>query len=302
MDSSVLLDLLVKCGFEVVVAHLNHNLRGEAADRDAKCAEALAAARGCAFHLHSCDVAKRAEETGDSVETAGREIRRSWFAEVASRAGTEIICLAHHADDQAETLLWNLVRGCGLHGAGGMAPDDWQVIDGRRLRILRPLLGCREVELERYAFRHKLDWREDLSNESLAHTRNRIRLEAIPALAAACGRDPVPGLARFAELARGDDDLIDGLTAATLQRLVDESGSLEAKVFRAWAMPLQRRLVAMWLGRGGVRRVGLAEADAVLKVACSTGRPARVQLSGGWRVRRTGGRLFLERTAAEGKE
>ena len=169
---------------------------------------------------------------------------------------------------------------------------------GRRIRLLRPLLGARRADIERYAWRHKLLWRDDLTNLHLHHTRNRIRIEAIPALAEACGRDPVPGLVRFAELARGDDHLLDGLAMGALARLRGEDGTLEVREFRTWATALQRRIVTIWLVASGVPRIGLRETDAVLKVACAPARPARVQLAGGWRVRRTGGRLFLEKEAS----
>lgn len=298
IDSATLLDLLVKTGLEVVVAHLNHGLRGVDSDKDAAAAAGLAAAHDCRFHIRKVDVEGIADHERISVETAGRDARRQWLAEVAQREGTDLVCLAHHADDQAETVLWNLVRGCGLQGAGGMAPDDWQNIAGRRLRLLRPLLGARRAEIERYAWRHKLLWRDDLTNQELDYTRNRIRLEAIPALAEACDRDPVPGLVRFAEVARGDDHLLDGLAMGALSSLRGEGGTLEVREFRTWAMALQRRIVAIWLVASGVPRIGLREIDAVLKVACASARPARVQLAGGWRVRRTGVRLFLEKEAS----
>jgi tRNA(Ile)-lysidine synthase len=297
-DSVVLLDLLARHGLLVNVAHLDHRLRGEESAADAAFVAAMAGVRGFPCLAESADVAAVAAATGESLESAARRLRRAFFARAARAFGTSLLALGHTADDQAETVLWNLCRGSGLDGAAAMAADSWQEIDGSRVRLLRPLLAFRRSAVQAHARAAGLAWREDASNRSDAFTRNRIRSLALPALARACGRDPVAALARFAETARREGGFMAEAAAAVWPLVRGAGGEILLGPFRAQAPAIRQRLLAMWLAESGLP-VASVELAALDRIALAAGRPARRQLPRGWSVRRRAGCLLLEAPAPD---
>lgn len=182
VDSVVLLDILYRLMKEerlldgLVVAHLHHQLRGETADGDMAYVEDLARRYGLPFVARRQDVARLARQWGMSIEEAGRECRYRFFAQSAEEHGCSVIAVAHHADDQVETMLMRLLRGSGVKGLAGMKPL-------RRLGnrwVARPLLPFSKQEILRYASQRQLHYREDESNWSDQYLRNRIRLQLLP--------------------------------------------------------------------------------------------------------------------------
>src|SRR2546428_5388179 len=141
-DSVALLHSLVERGYEqLIVCHLNHQLRGRSSDADARFVEKLAAKYNVDFELGSAHVSALAAKSKISIETAARIARYSFFAKVASRRRCKTILLAHHADDLVETFLINLFRGAGLSGLGAMREVSMRRVDHVDLTIVRPLLG-----------------------------------------------------------------------------------------------------------------------------------------------------------------
>jgi len=187
LDSTVLLHVLHTLARElpvrIVAAHLNHGLRGTESDADAS-----ACARFCDEQHIPCvtariDVAQYAAEQHLSLEDAARRCRFRWFCDVARDENARAIFLAHHADDQAETVLLRLVRGAGLRGLAGIKP----VAQFRGLTIIRPWLSIARATLLACARTHALPYREDSSNASQRFDRNWMRHEIIPRLAARHG-------------------------------------------------------------------------------------------------------------------
>lgn len=176
VDSIVLLHVLrslaTETGWRLVVGHVNHRLRGAESDADARFVEGVARGWGLPFCLAKLD-----EETwkgsGNRQETA-RLWRYRYFDTWADEYDLDWIATAHHADDQAETMLERLLRGSGLEGLSG--------IPVMRGRIVRPLLHVSREDIERHARQHALAWREDPSNVSLSYRRNRIRQNVLPVL------------------------------------------------------------------------------------------------------------------------
>jgi tRNA(Ile)-lysidine synthase len=293
VDSMVLAEGMVRAGFSrLVVAHLHHCLRGAEADGDEALVRDWAARCGCACEIARVDVAARAAQDGHSIETTGRLARRAFFHEVATRRGLRQVVLAHHADDQIETLLMNLLRGTGTHGLAGMrAVTPW-----RGLEIVRPLLGVWRRDIEAWARAEGIRWREDASNRSTDHFRNRLRHHVLPALEAAAGRDVRAALRRAAVLAAEDDAEL--AAAATRQRealaTTTPPGALEVAGLRALPPALARRVVRDWLTAHHVPEVGFEVVEAALAVARAAGRPASCNVAGGRRVRRRNGVLFLD--------
>ncbi|SDY58261.1 tRNA lysidine(34) synthetase TilS [Tindallia californiensis] len=157
---------------QIVAAHLNHNLRGMDSNEDATFAMNFARRHQITCVVKSVDIAKSAKEEGISLETAGRISRYQFFEEVAEKIGANKIALAHHQNDQAETILMNLIRGAGLEGLSGMPMV--------RDKIMRPLLHCRREQIEEYCRYWDLPYQIDQSNQETEYFRNKIRLELIP--------------------------------------------------------------------------------------------------------------------------
>lgn len=213
LDSMVLLDVLASLAGEWLlvlhVAHCHHGLRGTEADADAQLVEDAARARGLAFSLGRLRPGtRRAAGTGrESVEMWARRRRHAFLAEVARQAGARWIALAHHLDDQAESVLLRLFRGAGSAGLGGMRSPAPSPADPDR-RLVRPLLGCRKAELAAHAGRAGLHWREDASNADRTLLRNRVRHEILPVLVGAAGPALPEILARTAEMAAAEAEFL----------------------------------------------------------------------------------------------
>jgi len=291
-DSVVLLYALLALGFrKMVVCHFDHRLRGRASAADARWVKSLAAKLGLECELGAGDVAALAAGDGLSIETAAREARYRFFAEVARKRRCPTVFLAHHADDQVETFLFNLFRGTGRAGLGGMRPESERVVKAGgsvRLRLLRPMLGIRQAEIERYAAARKLRHREDESNLSHAHTRNRIRHRLLPELEAIFGRDVRGTVWRTAEILRAEEEWL-----ATL--VPEPSGEmLPVPELRAEPVALQRRRILAWLRRQKVPDAGFAEVEAVRSLL--HGPRAKVNLPGGLHARRREKRIFIEKS------
>ncbi|TNF39368.1 MAG: tRNA lysidine(34) synthetase TilS [Cytophagales bacterium] len=174
VDSVCLAHLLWKSGVRFEIAHVNFHLRGAESEQDAEFAEKLSMEWGIPFHLHHGETHQIADQKGISIQMAAREIRYDFFEKIRAQNHLQGIFLAHHEDDQLETIFLNLLRGTGIEGLYGMAEKKgW---------LIRPLLSFSKEELISYAKSHQLAWREDSSNAKVDYKRNKLRLEALPAL------------------------------------------------------------------------------------------------------------------------
>lgn len=160
-------------GASFAIAHCNFCLRGAESDGDEAFVREYASGKGLDCYVKRFDTTSYAEAGGLSIEMAARDLRYAWFDELCSAEGFDAVAVAHNADDNAETFLLNLVRGTGTRGLRGM---------GNRGKIVRPLLGISRAEIHSYMLSKGLSWREDSSNASPAHKRNRLRSEVIPVL------------------------------------------------------------------------------------------------------------------------
>ena len=161
--------------FQLSVVHVEHGIRGEDSEADAAFVEKICRENQLSFSQYSYDILKLAKQEGISVEAAGRKARyESFFKECKKRGGTKV-AVAHHENDQAETIIWNMVRGTGAKGFGGMEPYKEM-----EYPIIRPLLCISRKEVEVYLKQKQYSYREDETNGELIYTRNKIRHKVLP--------------------------------------------------------------------------------------------------------------------------
>jgi tRNA(Ile)-lysidine synthase len=293
-DSVLLWRALVELGYRGLTAvHVDHGLRGAAARADARFVAKLGKELDTPVEIGRVEVAARAASKGVSIETAARDARLEFLAQVSALKRCRTVFLAHHADDQVETFLFRLLRGSGPAGLGAMRVESLHRAGGRQLRLVRPLLGLWREEIDSYVKERGWKWREDATNADPAHaTRNRLRLEALPALRAAMGRDVRLALWRAAEVLAGEDQLLSNLLEASppLPPRLPLARLLGQQV--AW----QRRVLRAWLTARGATGIGFEEVERVRALlAPGAGTPAKVNLPGNRHVRRRAGVLFVER-------
>ncbi|MBL7892287.1 MAG: tRNA lysidine(34) synthetase TilS [Bacteroidia bacterium] len=174
VDSVVLAYLCYRAGFNFSIAHCNFGLRGEESEGDEKFIEQLAGKFNVQFHTKRFDTQAFAGKRNVSVQMAARELRYNWFAAVCHQEKYDRVVIAHHKDDEIETLFINIIRGTGISGLHG--------IPLQRDNIVRPLLFATRVDIENYAKNNKLLFREDSSNSSDKYIRNKLRHKVIPVL------------------------------------------------------------------------------------------------------------------------
>lgn len=170
----VLNSLREEWNITLFAAHFHHGIRGEEADRDEHFCKGLCERYGIPFFCEKVDVPSIARGSGESVELCGRRLRYRFLDKTARDIGGAKIATAHHSDDNAETVLWNLTRGTGLAGLAG--------IPIKRDNIIRPLLHCTRAEIEAYCVENHLDHVTDSTNLSDDYTRNKLRHQVMPVL------------------------------------------------------------------------------------------------------------------------
>jgi tRNA(Ile)-lysidine synthase len=177
IDSSVLCELCHQTGIQFCIAHCNFQLRGEESQRDEQFVRNLAEKYSVGIFVKSFDTQVYAEERKISIQEAARELRYNWFVQLKKEHGFAFTLLAHHADDNIETLLMNFFRGTGLQGLTAMPEEN-----SAEKFFLRPLLEVRRKEMIDFAMQNHLQWVEDSSNMSSKYTRNFFRNELLPAI------------------------------------------------------------------------------------------------------------------------
>lgn len=285
-DSVALLHMLLRQGCRVCACHVHHGIRGEAADADAAFCRSLCERLGVDFELLWVDVPARAARDKVSLETAARSARRELLCEVAERCGASCVALAHHADDQAETVLFRLARGAA--GARGMQP----VHEAGGMVWVRPLLACRRAEITAWLEAAGESWVEDATNAVADVSRNRLRLEVLPALNRAMGRDTVPILSRSAEVQA--DTLAALAEAFEMLRLTDPQGRLYLPALQERSAAFRRAVVHHYLSRCGVPGLSSILINRVVDILPPGAGEAVVNLPGGYRAHRRQKRLFVE--------
>jgi tRNA(Ile)-lysidine synthase len=269
-DSLALLALAEAADLAPVAVHVDHRLRS-GSEAEADVVAAHAARLGVPFRAERVDV-----EPGANVEARARAARYEALDRARGAVAATVVLVGHTADDQAETVLLNLLRGSATTGLGGMPVA--------RDALVRPMLDLRRAETERLCTELGFEPVRDPSNDDRTLRRNWIRHEVLPLLSQGSGRDLVPVLARQARLLRDDAEYLDALAAA----VVADADGPSARVLATMPEPLARRAVRLWLGPPPP---SLDEVERVLAVA--RGEARATQLTGPRRVQRADGRLVV---------
>lgn len=282
-DSVALLHLLRsmagEMGFALAAAHFNHRLR-PAADRDEGFVRDLCRDWGVPLTVGSGDAAALARKAGRGIEDAARQLRYRFLAEAARAAGASRVAVAHHRQDNAETVLLHLLRGAGPRGMSGMAPI--------RGSLIRPLLETDRRDIDAYLRENGLPFVEDETNSDPAYTRNRLRLEVLPLLeeiAPGCTRR----LAETADVFRAEDAYMEREAAA----LLPAGDSLPVLALEGRDQAIRRRMV-----RAMARRAGVELTARQTEAALALPSGGCLDLPGGLTLCRRDGALRLRRAAA----
>ena len=293
----LLLELQAELGIVLSVAHVNHQLRGADAERDAAFVAELAERYGLEFHLAARDVKAFACERKLSLEAAGRRLRYAFFRTLVDDGKADKIATAHTLDDQAETVLLKLMRGSWLRGLAGIHPS-LRGADGRAW-VVRPLLGTARREVEAYLHSLGQPWREDLSNRDRRFRRNRVR-QLLPLLEAEHNPEIRTALAQIAELARAEESCWTEKIATLAPGIVSHSAEtviIDSELLAAQPLALQRRLLR-FAGERVELKLGFEEVER-LRLLAGAHAGSRCELPAGWEARkqrsRTGSSLRISR-------
>jgi tRNA(Ile)-lysidine synthase len=298
-DSMVLLHVLWQlCGplaLRLCVAHLNHQMRPEAM-QDAHFVETAACHLGLRCISGTGDVPAYQRQHKLSPEEAARQVRYAFLQATATQLGADRIAVGHTADDQAETLLFRLLRGSGLRGLGGIPPV--------RGAIVRPLIRVSRADILTYAQTHQLQFRADPSNAQRRYTRNRIRLDLLPALGAHYNPRLLPTLCRTAQLLADDEAALQATARQhflVARQPASEPGALSVRVATLACLPLalQRRVVreALTEVSGGLQGMTSRHIAAILALLRSGTGSKRLGLPRGVVVERRYAELLIHRQA-----
>ncbi|RII30567.1 MAG: tRNA lysidine(34) synthetase TilS [Geobacter sp.] len=297
-DSTALLDLLATLpGFapRLVAAHVNHCLRGEDSNADEQFARELATRHDLPFESMRIDVKELAAQRGLNLEDAGRRARIAFFEELREKWRATAVALAHHADDQAETVLMRLMRGSGPSGLSGM-----QYRNDRG--FIRPMLDITRAEIENYLKERGLTWREDASNSDGDFLRNRIRHELLPLLE---GYNPAirQRLGITAALLADEDVLLDQLAEKAVMRACsanDQGLACDISLLAAEPAALRRRVFRLALERlaGNLDHFTSRHIKSLELLSDSSRPNATLNLPQGITAIREYGTLLLKRASA----
>src|SRR5437660_9743458 len=291
-DSIALLNLLIDLGYKnLVVCHLNHQLRGAASRRDARFVEKIARNLRFDCEIGSTDVGALAKRSKLSIETAARFARLAFFVEVARRRRCPRIFLAHHADDLVETALLNLFRGAGPGGMAAMRKISIHRIGKTQLTILRPLLGAWRSEIDSYISQHHLEFREDATNAVLHSSRNKIRHRILPDIEKQFSRDVRKTIWRAAQIWSEEEALLDSLVSA---EMISVPHLMVASV-RKMPVALQRRAILRWLRARKIADISFDIVENVRSLIKPGAKIAKVNLPRDQHAHRRARKIFIDR-------
>lgn len=297
-DSVALLHVLrlltPRFSLTVGVAHLNHCLRGHASDKDAEFVKSIAERLNLPCYIHKEDVRTYQIENRLSPEEAGRRIRYAFLNTVARTNRFNRIALGHHADDNAELVLMNLLRGSGPTGLSGIPP----VRDGK---IIRPLIKIRRSEIIHFLNQNRLRYISDSSNQEMRYLRNSVRHRLIPMLQKGYNPKIPETLNRLSSIMRSEEawieDVIHPLFESSVSTAQNDHINFSVSVLRRFHAAAQRRIIRKGISKikGDLRRIAFAHIDDVIRLLNKEPAHGSLDLPGGIRIRRIRDELYISK-------
>jgi tRNA(Ile)-lysidine synthase len=276
------------------VAHLNHCLRGHASDKDAEFVKSIAGRLNLPFYIHKEDVRTYQIENRLSPEEAGRRVRYTFLNTVARTHRFNRIALGHHADDNAELVLMNLLRGSGPTGLSGIPP----VRDGK---IIRPLIKIRRSEIIRFLNQNRLRYISDSSNQDMSYLRNSVRHRLIPMLQQSYNPKIPETLNRLSSIMRSEEawieDVIHPLFKSSVLTAQNDHINFSVAVLRRFHPAVQRRIIRKGISRikGDLRRIAFTHIDAVIRILNKGPAHGSLDLPDDIRIRRIRDNLYISK-------
>jgi len=265
-------------------AHLNHALREKDADRDAAFVRTFARRMGLPCFDDRLDVARQQQNRGGNLEEAGRQARYRFFTQTAQREGFNKIALGHHADDNAELVLMNMLRGAGPMGIAGIPPS-------REPGIIRPLIHVKRFQIKAYIKDNHLDYVEDASNQDTRFLRNRVRHELLPLLTEAYNPRVADALVRMASISRVEEEWLEQLTGSMLKAAIltrDEKQLALSRTYLSGLHPAPARRVlrgALKTLKHDLRGITLKHIDDIMRLVHKGPDSGELHLPGQLRIR-----------------
>lgn len=244
-DSSALLAMLMeyarRYGTPLSVAHVDHKLRGEASNRDRLFCRDVAQKNELPFYVLEADVGALAAEHHRGVEEEARHVRYEFFSNLMKQHQIPLLATAHNADDNAETMLFNLARGCSLKGLCGI-PESRPMENGR---LIRPLLNMAKVDIVAFCKEHQIPYVTDDTNQDISYSRNRIRHKVIPQLTE-INEAAASNMARTGSWLRRDESLLSDMAADAVATHVKD-GHISLKALGELHPAIASRVIATML-------------------------------------------------------
>jgi tRNA(Ile)-lysidine synthase len=296
----VLYTIADKLNIKLFAVHINHMLRGRESDEDEQYVRSLCEAINIKLFVESIDIGREASKRGVSLEEAGREARYTVFNRIAREVGATRIAVAHNKNDQAETVLLNMMRGAGLDGLTGMKYI--------RNNIIRPLLDVEREHIERYCARHSLNPRVDRTNLEDIYTRNKIRLNLIPYINRLMDLDIVGNICRMSSLLRDDACYIDGISREFFNKSIvrREDGKiwLDIQKLKACHPAMQRRVLRNALSevKGDLKGIESVHISSVIDMFSNGRTGSQLHLPSGLRAEVSYGQLSIYLKGSNRKE
>lgn len=297
------------------IAHVNHMIRGAGADEDERFVEELARSLGIPITVERVDVPRLARQLGITVEDAGRDARYGLYHKICVERGFSRAAVAHHADDQAETVLMRILRGAGLRGLAGIPPVRKL---GEHATVIRPFIEVSRAQIEHYCEKRGLATRTDPTNVDTQYFRNKVRCELLPLLEREYNSNIRAGLARLARLAAMDEQYIEDQAVRllhTARATCDSSGAggprgqparveLDREMMRQAAEPVASRAFALAFAEAAGERYDLywPNIDDMTTLANAGNVGNCIDLPGSLRARLTYDTIVVEPAAESAQE
>ena len=298
-DSTALLHMLVsygqRTGAKIYAAHVNHGIRGEEADRDEDFCKKLCEALSVEFCVLHADVPSVAAETGDSIETAARKVRYSYFDKLMSEKDIPLLATAHNANDNLETILFNICRGASLSGMCGI-PETRSCNGGT---VIRPILGMTKARIVEYCSLHDLAFVTDSTNTDTDYTRNKIRVEIVPKLCE-INSNAVENASRLSKMLRDDSLCLESMKDMFTEGLCEGASVEPEKLLGSPAAIANRAIVSMYKDVAPDGTLEYTHIDAIRKLCAKAVPHSYIDLPCGVEAAIEDGRLSFRKKQKKG--